>query len=144
MLKSTINLSNDEILIDHALLLTTVCVTSTRQGIIQLHRSRYNFGNDNIHSIVTRLPVQSISVYEGCPWLQSLLVDNETQPTKIMHIYEYCKTITASGSAHMNMKVINDDQDVRPRYQQHITQQRDKNSLSATKFPVQWYAWHKQ
>jgi len=24
-------------------------------------------------------------------------------------IYEYCKTITASESAHMNIKVINDD-----------------------------------
>lgn len=89
-----------------------MCVTTTRQGLIQLHHSKYDFGNDNIHSIFTRLPVHSTSVNEGCPWLKSLLVNNETQPTKIMHIYEYCKTITTSGSAHTNMKVINDDQDI--------------------------------
>jgi len=87
MLKNTINLSNDEKLIDYALLLTTVCVTSTRQEIIQLHHSRYDFGKNNIHSILTRLQAQSISVNEGCPWLNSFLVDIAMQPSKMMHIY---------------------------------------------------------
>ena len=49
-------------------------------------------------------PVQSILVTEGCPWLKSLLVNIAMQPSKIMHIYEYCQTITAAGSAHMNIK----------------------------------------